>query len=39
MIRELQLIFIIKDKDIAGKLRYTQIPKYTEALVKLLQWH
>lgn len=37
MIGEFQLIFIIRDKNMVGRLRYTQIPKYMRALVKLLQ--
>ena len=38
MIGELQLVLTVKDEGIAGELGCTQIPKYTGALVKLLQW-
>ena len=38
MIGELQLVLMVKDKGMAGKLGCTQILKYTGALVKLLQW-
>lgn len=38
MIEKLQLIFKVRDKGMAGKLGYTQNPKYIGALVKLLQW-
>lgn len=37
MIGELQLVFTVKDEDMAGKLGYTHISKYTEALVKFVQ--
>lgn len=37
MIRELHLVFMIKDKSMASKKRYTKIPKYIMALIKLLQ--
>ena len=39
MIGELQLVLTIKDKGMTGEMGCTQIPKYTGALVKLLQWH
>lgn len=29
---------MVKDKDIRGKLGVAYIPKYTEAIIKLLQW-
>ena len=38
MIGELQLVFIVRDEGMAGKLGFTQIPKYTGALIKLYQW-
>ena len=38
MIGGLQLVFTVKDEGMAGEMGCTQIPKYTGALVKLLQW-
>lgn len=39
MIGEPQLILIVRNKDIGNQLCDTQFFRYTEALVKLLQWH
>lgn len=36
MIEELQLVFIIGNKNIIEKLVYIQIPKYIKIMVKLL---
>ena len=36
MIEKLQLVFIIKNKDIGKKLSFTYTSKYTVATVKLL---
>lgn len=38
MIEELQLILTLRDKGLGNELCDAQISKYTEALVKLLQW-
>ncbi len=38
MIGELQLVFTVRDKDAGGELGVAHIPKYTGAMVKLLQW-
>ena len=38
MIGELQLVVIVRDKGLGSKDGYTQLLKYTGALVKLLQW-
>ena len=38
MIGELQLVLTVKNKGMAGEMGCTQIPNYTGALVKLLQW-
>ncbi len=38
MIGELQLVFTIKNKDAGGESGIPYTPKYTEAMVKLLQW-
>ena len=38
MIRELQLVFIVKDKDVGEELGITHIFKYTWAMMKLFQW-
>ncbi len=38
MIRELQLVFTVRDKDAGGELGVAHTLKYTGAMVKLLQW-
>ena len=38
IIGELQLVVTVKDERLESKDGYTQLPKYTGALVKLLQW-
>ena len=38
IIGELQLVHMVKNEGMAGEMGYNQIPKYTLALVKLLQW-
>ena len=38
MIGQLQLVFIVRNEGMVGKLGCTQISKYTGALIKLLQW-
>ncbi len=38
MIRELQLVFTVRDKDGGRELGIAHTPKYTEAIGKLLQW-
>ncbi len=38
MIGELQLVLTVKDEGLKSEDGYTQLPKYTWALVKLLQW-
>ncbi len=37
MIGELQLVFMIRDKDVGRELGVAYTPKYTGAMVKLLQ--
>lgn len=37
MIKELQLVFTIKNEGVLGEFGFTHIFEYTEALVKLLQ--
>ncbi len=39
MIGELQLVFTVRDEDAEGKLGVAHTPKYTGAMVKLLQWY
>ena len=38
MIEELQLVFMIRDKDTGKKLDMAHTPKYIRAMIKLLQW-
>lgn len=38
MIGELQLILTVRDKGLGSEVGYTQLPKYTGALVKFLRW-
>ena len=38
MIGELQLVLTVRDEGLGSKDGYTQLPKYTGALVKLLRW-
>lgn len=38
MIRELLLVFTVKDEGIVGEWGNTQIPKYTGDIIKLLQY-
>ena len=38
MIGELQLVVTVRDKGLKSKNGHTQLPKYTRALVKPLQW-
>lgn len=38
MIGELQLVFIVRDKGAIRKLGFTYTLKYTETIVKLLQY-
>ena len=38
MIGELQLVLTVRDEGLGSEDGYTQLPKYTRALVKLLQW-
>ncbi len=39
MIGELQLVFTVKDENAGEELGVAYTPKYTGAMVKLLQWH
>ncbi len=38
MIGELQLVFTVRDEDVGGELGVVHTPKYTGAMVELLQW-
>ncbi len=38
MLGELQLVLTVRDKGLGSEDVYTQLPKYTGALVKLLRW-
>lgn len=39
MIEELQLVFTVRDKGAVKEFGFTYAPKFTGAMVKLLQWH
>ncbi len=39
MIRELQLVFIVRNKDAEGELGVVHTFKYTEDMIKLLQYY
>lgn len=39
IIGELQLVFRVRNKDMEGELGIVYTPKYSGAIVKLLQWH
>lgn len=39
MIKELQLVFTVKDEVIIEELGFAYTPKYTRVIIKLLQCH